>query len=70
MDIPKSRLPVDRTTPFDEKPHSQDIEKRSPSKLLVTDVKKMLLNHKINPEKWTIEFVANEYNIEQSQVGM
>lgn len=71
MDLPKHRpLPQDRSTPFTTLPHTQEVgEERTPNKLLVEEIKIILLNHKLNPGKWSPEYIASRYSIDQSLVG-
>lgn len=70
FDLPKERtMPKDRTTPFALTPHSQTTDKRAPNSLLVDDLKMILLNYKLNPEKWTHEYIAARFDISQEIAG-
>lgn len=63
-------MPKDRTTPYAHTPHSQTTEERKPNMLLVDEVKVLLLNHKENPEKWTLEYIAAKYDISKDIAGI
>lgn len=67
--MPKDTLPKSRSTPFTTAPHSQAPEKQEPYTLTVDDLKLMLVNHKGNPEKWTIEYIAARFDISKEIAG-
>lgn len=62
-------MPRDRSTVELKTPHTQAVEVRAPNKLLVEEIKHMLLNHKRDPETWTTEHIAAIYDIDQSKIG-
>lgn len=72
MDLPEHRpMPQNRSTPFSTLPHTQEVDKeRTPNKLLVEEIKIILLNHKLNPGKWSSEYIASRYCIEQDIIGV
>lgn len=69
MDIAADLLPRNREATFKAHAHNQTVEKRSPNKLLVSEIKTILDNHKHDPDTWTIEYVAENYQIDQSKIG-
>lgn len=70
MDLPKHRpLPISRTSVTSVLPHSQEVEKRTPNKLLVKEIQNILFNHKKNPDEWTVEYIAERYGIESERIG-
>lgn len=70
MDLSKTRsMPKDRTTPFLKTPHPQTTDERQPNKLFIDEIKVLLINHKENPEKWTIEYIAARYDISKESAG-
>lgn len=70
MVLPKHRpLPTSRTSVTTFLPHSQEVEKRTPNKLLVKEIQDILSNHKKNPDEWTFEYIAERYGIEPEKIG-
>lgn len=69
LDIAPSLLPRSRYAMFKAHAHTQTVEKRSPNKLLIADIKTILNNHKIDPETWNIEYIAQNYQIDQQEIG-
>lgn len=63
-------MPRNRATPFTRTPHTQKSDARKPNKLLVDDVKVLLINYKENPEKWTLEYIAARYDIPKETAGI
>ncbi|XP_055325876.1 uncharacterized protein LOC129579734 [Sitodiplosis mosellana] len=71
LDLTKGRsMPKDRTTPFTKSPHSQTTDQPQPNKLIVDEIKVILLNHKTNPDKWTPDYIAARYNISTEIAGI
>lgn len=70
MDLPKHRpLPTSRTSVTSVLPHSQEVEKRTPNKLVVKDIQDILYNHKKTPDEWTIEYITERYGIDAAKIG-
>lgn len=70
MDLPKDRpMPKDRTTPYAVTPHTQTTDAKKPNLLQVDDLIEMLSNHKENPEKWTLDYIASRFEIPKEQAG-
>lgn len=49
--------------------HTQTVEKRTPNKLLVSEIKTILDNYKIDPHTWNIDYIAQKYQIDRSKIG-
>lgn len=70
MDLPEDRpMPKDRNTPFVSIPHSQTTGVKTPDSLLVDDLIELLRNHKENPEKWTLDYIASRFEIPIEKAG-
>lgn len=70
MNLPKDRpMPLDRTTPFAISPHTQTTDVKKPDLLLVDDLIELLRNHKENPEKWTLDYIASRFEIPKEKAG-
>lgn len=70
MNLPKHRpLPIDRTSVTSVLPHSQEVDKRTPNKLLVKEIQDILSNHKKYPDEWTVEYIAERYGIKSEKIG-
>lgn len=70
MDLPENKpMPFDRSTTTLTSPHTQLVDQRTPNKLLVEEIRIILLNRKQDPQKWTAEYIACEYDMDLGDTG-
>lgn len=70
MNLPEHRpMPQDRSIVSSTLPHSQVVVERTPNKLMVDDIQIILTNNKRDPNKWTAQYIAEQFNIDLNKIG-